>query len=108
MGIKLGLFQWILWNYLRCFMLSTARNMLFELKGACGTSWERRNVWIFVVGKAEERRLVGTLDVVGGMILKWTLEWCCRKAQTGFVYLSIGASGWLWFIGLWTLRINKM
>jgi hypothetical protein len=32
-----------------------------EKRGACGTFWERRNVWTFMVGKGEGLRLVETL-----------------------------------------------
>jgi len=48
--------------------------MLLEMKGACDTFWERRNVQIFMVGKIEGRRLVGTLRRSSGDDIKMNLR----------------------------------
>jgi hypothetical protein len=80
MGIKLGLFEWMLWNYLRCIVLCTARQILLnyirgdEMRGACDSFWEKRNVYILMVGKDEGQRLVGTRRRSSGDDIKMDLR----------------------------------
>jgi hypothetical protein len=44
------------------------------MRGAFDTFWERRIVLLFMVGKAEERRLVRTLRRSSGDVIKMDLR----------------------------------
>jgi hypothetical protein len=62
---------------------------------ACNTYREKRNAYRALVGKREDKRILGSPGRKWMMILRWTLEKQHSKVWTEFLRLRIGTSGGL-------------